>query len=97
MPDLIHEAMLEAAQSFGGTDGTFNLAGLSAAIARRAGVTGRIDGLVARVILAGRSDCVPLFGGAHYRVLDSEPLAVESDQPRPRLSLWDHLKSTRDP
>jgi len=67
--DLVHDAILEAVEAFGGTDGTFNLAGFGTAVARMAGVVRSVDGLVCRVILAGRSDCTPLPGGAHYRLL----------------------------
>jgi hypothetical protein len=69
MNDLIHDIMLAAARRFGGSDGTFNLAGFGVELCRAAGTLGTIDGMVGRVILSGRSDCLPLPGGAHYKVI----------------------------
>lgn len=68
--DCIHLAIRDAVRGFGGSDGTFNLAGLSVAICRIANVAGPIDGNICRALLTGRPDVEPLRGGAHYRMLE---------------------------
>jgi hypothetical protein len=67
MNDLVSLAMFRATEKFGGTDGIFNAACFSAEFRRLAGVDGLLDGRVVQAILCGRSDVVPLKGGAHYR------------------------------
>jgi hypothetical protein len=65
----VKAAIERAAQLFGGTDGTFNLANLSHALMEQAGLRGVIDGRLCRVILAGRSDVEMLSpGDCHYRL-----------------------------
>jgi hypothetical protein len=66
--DLIRLACEQAAESFGGNDGTFNLAGLSAAICRIADVQGPIDGRICRVLLTGMADVEPGLSTSHFRI-----------------------------
>lgn len=68
--DLVRLAIDRAVTSWGGTGATENIftaAGFSSAIMKLAGVTGALDGLVVRVILAGRADVEPRPDGCHYR------------------------------
>lgn len=76
MNDAVRLAALQAADEFGGKDGTFNAAGFSTALCRIAGVKSSLDGRVVRALLCGRTDIEPLHGGAHYRALpDPSPRA----------------------
>ncbi len=72
MNDLIRLAMEQAAMSFGRggnePDGLFSAAGFSEAMMRLAGLNGTIDGLLVRVILAGRPDVDPGPDQCHYRL-----------------------------
>lgn len=70
MNDVIRLAMEQAADSFGGHDGKFNGAGLSAALNRIAHLRGQTDGKMIRVLLAGRRDVALLTGGSHYQLID---------------------------
>lgn len=70
MNDLVRLAMERAVKSFGGKN-MFNAAGFSNALTYLAGVNGVIDGEIVRVILAGRKDVRPLFGGGHYQLESS--------------------------
>lgn len=73
MNDLINLAMRQASRDFGGNDGTFNSAGLSRVLCRMANIRGPLDGRVISTILTGRTDCIVLKGGAHFRVLIPRP------------------------
>lgn len=67
--DLVHLAMRQAADAFGGSDGTFNAAGFSIAMTRISGLNGSVlDGHMVRAILCGRQDVVILPGGAHFQL-----------------------------
>jgi hypothetical protein len=66
--DVVRLAALQAADDFGGHDGTFNAAGFGQALCRIAGVDSSLDGRIVRALLFGRTDIEPLHG-AHYRAL----------------------------
>ena len=68
MNTLIHLAARQAARDFGANDGTFNLAGFGARMARLAGIRGALDGELCRAVLIGQRGITPLKGGSHYRI-----------------------------
>ena len=72
MNDMMSFAMYRACIYFGGSDKTFNLAGLSKAITKIAGVKTQIDGRILRALLVGRNDVEMLSGGCHYRMVFPE-------------------------
>ena len=66
--DLVGLAMIRATRMFGGTDRVFNNAGFAQAFKKIVGMKTALDGNYVRAILCGRSDCVLLKGGSHYRL-----------------------------
>ena len=65
--ETVQRAMSQAAERFGGTDGTFNAANFAHAMIEISGVHQTLDGGMVAAILEGRSDVERLSGGAHYR------------------------------
>ena len=65
--DVVRLAAEQAAIQFGGHDGTFNAASFSNRMARISMLKTKVDGLMVRAILCGRSD-IEEVGPAHYRV-----------------------------
>ena len=72
--DLIRLAMERAVRVYDHRGGKkiFNAAGFAGEFAKLAGVSTRVDGLIVRAMLTGRSDVVPLAGGAHYHLRASK-------------------------
>lgn len=67
--DLILIAAEQAAEAFGGGDGTFNAAGFSNCMMKLVNLRGTIDGNLVRAILSGRPDIEFLApGDSHYRL-----------------------------
>ena len=73
--DLLHFAMIRAAQIFNGDNHqsqinglVFNLACLSKILQEFAGLKDCIDGCLLRILLVGRTDVDILSGGSHYRL-----------------------------
>lgn len=71
--DLIYLAMVRAVAKFGGSDGTFNAAGFGNAFAALAGVSEAVDGHIVRAMLCGRKDVEILYGGCHFRLIETKP------------------------
>jgi hypothetical protein len=69
--DLVALAIHRACEKFGSRD-VFNGACFSHAFCAIAGIRGPIDGYLVRAILTGRTDVVPMEGGAHYRRIYSD-------------------------
>lgn len=73
--DLLHYAMVRAAQKFNGDESqsqrnglVFNLACLSSVLQEFTGRKECIDGRLLSVLLCGRTDISILSGGSHYQL-----------------------------
>lgn len=74
MNDLVNLAMRRAVKNFGGSDKVFNSAGFGVELSKLANFAERgLDGNLVEVILCGRPDVERLTGGAHFRLIETQP------------------------